>query len=81
MITQTININDGDIPISQLIEEIELGSEIILSKGGTPIARLSKIDNVKAKIKFGVLKGKAKIADDFNESLPDEILSDFEGCI
>ncbi len=78
MIPQTINITDVDIPISQLIDKIELGSEIILSKGGRPIAKLSKIDPEKPKIQFGVLKGRVKIAEEFDAPLPEEILMDFE---
>ena len=32
-----------------------------------------------SKIRFGVLKGKVSISDDFNDPLPDNVLSDFEG--
>jgi hypothetical protein len=44
-----------------------------------PIARLSRIEGGKSNIRFGILKGKVKVADDFDAPLPDDILSEFEG--
>ena len=44
---------------------------------GKPVARLIPIN--KPQCRFGVLKGKIKIAKDFDAPLPDDILSEFEG--
>ena len=44
---------------------------------GKPVAKLGPI-NTKKERRFGVLKGKIKIAKDFDAPLPDEILADFE---
>lgn len=52
------------------------GSEILITTAGKPIARLSPI-NEKTKRRFGVLKGKIKIAKDFDEPLSDEFLAEF----
>ena len=79
MITQKINISESNLPISQLIEKVETGSEIILTKGDKPVARISKISETKKNIHFGVLKGKVKISSDFDDPLPESILSEFEG--
>ncbi|MFH2045264.1 MAG: type II toxin-antitoxin system Phd/YefM family antitoxin [Pseudomonadota bacterium] len=78
MLTQTLNINEFKTQLSQLLEEVATGSEVIISKRGKPIARLSRIEGGKPKIRFGVLKGKVKVADDFDAPLPNEILSEFE---
>ncbi|MEA1967139.1 MAG: type II toxin-antitoxin system prevent-host-death family antitoxin [Thermodesulfobacteriota bacterium] len=79
MITQTINISESNLPISQLIETIETGAEIILTKSDKPVAKISKISEIKKNIHFGVLKGKVKISSDFDDPLPETILSEFEG--
>jgi prevent-host-death family protein len=79
MLTQTLNINEVKTQLSHLVEEVATGSEIIIAKRGKPIARLSRIEVDKPEIRFGVLKGKVKEADDFDAPLPDEILAEFEG--
>jgi prevent-host-death family protein len=79
MLTQTLDINEVKVHLSQLIEEVASGTEVIIEKAGKPMARLSRIEGSKTQIQFGVLKGKVKVADDFDAPLPDEILSEFEG--
>lgn len=76
---QTLNIDDVQKQLSKLVEEVASGTDIIIAKSGKPIAKLSRIENIKDKIRFGVLKGKVIVADDFDAPLPDEILSEFEG--
>lgn len=44
---------------------------------GKPVAKLVPITK-KSKRQFGVLKGKIKIAKDFDAPLPNEFLDDFE---
>jgi len=36
------------------------------------------IEEKKMKIRFGVLKGKVKVSEDFDAPLPDDLLSEFE---
>ncbi|MDX9963694.1 type II toxin-antitoxin system Phd/YefM family antitoxin [Desulfobacter postgatei] len=79
MIRQTINIAKINIPLAKFIEDIDTGSEIILTKGGKPVAKLSKFKEANTNIRFGVLKGKVKISDDFDAPLPESILTEFEG--
>lgn len=79
MRTQTLNINEVKAQLSHLVEAVATGSEVIIAKRGKPIARLSRIEGSKPKIRFGILNGKVKVADDFDAPLPDEILSEFEG--
>ena len=43
------------------------------------MARLSRMEEKKPKIRFGVLKGKVTVAEDFDAPLPDDLLSQFEG--
>lgn len=39
----TITVNIGDADLSELLAKVEAGEEIILSRGETPIARISPI--------------------------------------
>ncbi len=43
-----------------------------------PMGRLTAVEP-KSVIRFGVLKGKVKVADDFDDPLPGEVLAGFEG--
>jgi antitoxin (DNA-binding transcriptional repressor) of toxin-antitoxin stability system len=52
------------------------GEEIIIGKAGKPVAKLIRYDRRKELRRPGALKGKIKIADDFDE-LPDDIAKAF----
>lgn len=74
-----VNIYEAKTHLSKLVEQAESGQDIILARGGRPVAKLTGISTGKRTIRFGVLKGKVHIADDFDAPLPDNILADFEG--
>ena len=76
---QAINIHDAKTHFSKLIDAVMQGEEIIIAKAGKPAAKLVPIAARKPKRKPGILKGKIKIADDFDAPLPDDVLASFEG--
>ena len=43
------------------------------------MARLTRLAGAERKRRLGVLDGRFRIPDDFNEPLPDEVLRAFEG--
>ncbi len=71
-----INMHEAKTNLSRIAEEVALGEEIIVAKAGKPKMKLVPIDKNK-KIKFGALKGKIKISDDFDSPLPETIINDF----
>lgn len=73
-----VNIHEAKTHFSKLIDAVIHGHEITIAMAGKPIAKLGPISK-KRERKFGVLKGKIKIAKDFDAPLSDEILSEFEG--
>lgn len=75
---QTVNIHEAKSQLSRLIEAVVSGEEVVIAKAGTPVVRLVAVDK-KPKLRFGLMKGKIKIADDFNAPLPDDVLATFEG--
>jgi prevent-host-death family protein len=74
-----INIYDAKTQLSKLIEQAAAGKDVVIARGGKPVARLTRLDAPKRNLKFGVLKGKVKIAEDFDAALPDEVVAQFEG--
>lgn len=75
----TINIYEAKTRLSKLVEIAAEGEDVIIARGGKPVARLTQLEPAKRKIRFGVLKGKAKVAKDFDAPLPDAVLAGFEG--
>lgn len=71
----TLSINFPETPdqLAELIKQIQVGEEIVLSQEGIAIARLTPIQ---PRIP-GQDKGKVWIAPDFDAPLPEEILNDF----
>jgi prevent-host-death family protein len=78
MTTQTYNVEEAKENLPRLLEKVASGAEVIITEEGRPLARISRIDD-RVGIRFGVLKGRVKVSEDFDAPLPDEILSDFEG--
>jgi len=75
---QTVNIHQAKTQFSKLVDAALHGEEVVIAKAGKPAVKLVPI-NKNGLRKFGVLKGKIKIAKDFDAPLPDNILADFEG--
>ena len=75
----TMNIHQAKTQFSKLVDAAMRGEETLIAKAGKPAAKLVSIAAPKAKRKFGVLKGKVRIAKDFDAPLSDKVLAGFEG--
>lgn len=73
-----VNIHEAKTQFSKLIDSVVEGNEITIAKAHKPVAKLVPLKNIKKRVP-GALKGKIKIADDFNDALPEDILVSFEG--
>ena len=74
-----VNIHQAKTQLSQLLEDVARGDEIVIAKAGKPIARLVAIAATNQPRPRGLLKGRIAIAADFDAPLPAEILASFEG--
>ncbi|HEY6457619.1 MAG TPA: type II toxin-antitoxin system prevent-host-death family antitoxin [Steroidobacteraceae bacterium] len=74
----TINIYEAKTQLSKLVEQAAAGNDIVIARGGKPVARLTRLETPARKIRFGVLKGKVKVAKDFDAPLPAEVQAEFE---
>lgn len=74
-----VNIHEAKTHLSKIVDEVAAGNEVIIAKAGKPLARLAPISASPRKKTLGLLKGKIKVADDFNAPLPADVLADFEG--
>jgi prevent-host-death family protein len=77
---EPVDIEAAKIRLTELIDRAAAGEEIVISRAGRPVARLVPCGFPEgARRELGVLSGKAWIADDFDDPLPDDVLADFEG--
>lgn len=74
---RTVNIHEAKTHFSKLVDAVRSGDEVVIAMAGKPVAKLVPFAK-KRKRKFGVLKGKMKIAKDFDAPLSDDIISLFE---
>ena len=70
------NISKAKAHFSALIEKVLIGEEIIIGKAGKPVAKLVRYERSEKPRRPGALKGKIKIADDFDK-LPEDITEAF----
>ena len=70
------NVSEAKAQLSALIEKVLAGEEVIIGKAGKPVVKLVRYQRNEEKRRPGALKGKIKIADDFDE-LPEDIAEAF----
>lgn len=64
---QSVNIHQAKTNLSKLIEKTQNGEEVIIAKAGKPVAKLVSYKEKLKKRKFGLLKGKIWVADNFDD--------------
>lgn len=74
-----VNIYEAKTRLSQLVEEVASGQDIVIARAGRPVARLTRLPGTSQKRRLGILDGQFRIPDDFNRPLPDVVVRSFEG--
>ena len=73
-----VNIHEAKTNLSQLLSRAALGEDIVIAKAGKPIVRLVPIEEPPQERVLGQDEGLFVVPEDFNDPLPDDILSAFE---
>ena len=76
---EAVNIYDAKTRLSQLVDKAAAGEDVLVSRNGKPLVRITQLEGPRRRIKFGVLKGKVSVSPDFDAPLPNEALAGFEG--
>ncbi len=74
----TVNVHEAKTKLSQLLTKVEAGEDVIIARSGTPVARLERVRKP-AKRKFGSMKGRIELGDEFFDPLPEDELAYWEG--
>lgn len=70
MSAHTIDLQDAQARLLQLVEQAKHGQEVVLTEGGEPVAKIIPISAPAAR-QFGSAKGLITMAEDFDEPLDD----------
>jgi prevent-host-death family protein len=74
---EQVNVQDAKTRLSELLARVERGEEIVIARGGKPIARLTAIGEPPLR-RVGFMPG-LELPDSFFEPLPEEELRLWEG--
>ena len=69
------SIHAAKTQLSRLIERAEAGEEVIIARGSTPVARLTRLRPPRPLRRFGAMRGRAKTTKAFFEPLPPDELT------
>jgi prevent-host-death family protein len=72
-----VGVHEAKTHLSKLLRRVAGGEEVVITRGGRPIARLVPVVEPTRR-KLGGDRGRFEVPDDFNAPLPDEILATFE---
>jgi len=72
-----VNVHEAKTHLSRLLARVAAGEEVLISRAGTPIARLVPVGKPRGKRKAGRFVGKGRVDDDFNAPLPEDVLRQF----
>lgn len=73
--SEKVNIYDAKTRLSQLVDRAEKGEEIVIARGGRPVARLVSLQPACVERKPGRLRGRIRIARDFDAPLPADLFT------
>jgi prevent-host-death family protein len=74
----TFNIHEAKTHLSRLLQRVAAGEEVIIAKGGKPIARLVPVAGRHSHRVPNQYRGRLWVAADFDD-LPEDVLDAFEG--
>ncbi len=66
-----VNMRDARRSLTHLVKRAAAGEDIVIANHGKPVAMITQLPKVRAKLPWNVFKGKIEIAKDFDSPLPE----------
>ena len=73
-----VNVHDAKTHFSRLLERVSQGEEIVIGKGGRPVARLVPLEPPAVPREPGSARGRFRMSSGFDAPLPKKVLDGFE---
>ena len=77
--SETVNIYEAKTRLSQLVDRAAKGDDIVIARAGRPLVRLVAYRSPAAVRKPGRMRGRVRIASDFDAPLPDDLFESETG--
>ena len=71
----SFNIHDAKTQLSRIIERVERGEEVIISRAGTPVAKVVPLSRA-ARRGRGMLRGRLELSGDWDSPSVNEAIAD-----
>jgi len=71
--SETVNIYEAKTRLSQLVDRAAQGDDVIIARAGRPVARLVAFRPSAAVRKPGRMRGRIRVARNFDAPLPDDL--------
>jgi prevent-host-death family protein len=72
-----VNVTEAKAQLSRLVDEAAAGRRIVIGKAGRPMAVLVAFEEDPSPRRLGGWKGRVRIAQDFDDPLPEDLLRRF----
>jgi prevent-host-death family protein len=72
------SIHAAKTHLSRLVERAERGEEVVIARGSTPVARLTRLRAERPARRFGAMRGRARVTRAFFEPLSEAELKRWE---
>ena len=72
-----VDVHHAETRLSEILDRVALGEEVVIAKAGKPAARLVPIRSEPRDRVLGSGKGDFRVPEDFNDPLPEEVLREF----
>jgi prevent-host-death family protein len=73
------NVDEIKQNLPAYLERVEAGETVVITQAGKPIAELKPLDEPDKQLRpFGLCAGEFTVPADFDDQLPESVLSDFE---
>lgn len=59
----SVGMHEAKTRLSQLVQEVEAGGEVVITRHGRPVARLTRIEPRRRSDGFGSMRGKGTVED------------------
>lgn len=63
-------MHDAKTRLSELVAAAEGGEDVVIARGGTPVARLVAVTAEHPPVRLGALAGQIVLGEDFDAALP-----------
>jgi prevent-host-death family protein len=75
--TKSVGVHEAKTHLSRLLEDVECGEEVVITRRGEDVARLVPVRKVGPR-RLGIDRGLYAVPDDFDEPLDEDVLDIFE---